>query len=633
MTLLRCPDLSRCESMLSHPTARALRAALMMPWRSHRTAYAGQLLVMVATGLSPVVAAWLLRAILDSLTSSGGTQDLPWLVAGLTAAAGAAGVLPYLGHYLSAQSARAIERLANTELFEAVGRLQGLRKLEDPAYLDRLNMSQRVGISGPGQAFSSAVSVVQSALTLAGFLAALLVLSRVMALVLLAITIPWVAAEISTARLRAAMLEATNHAARRQYFYANMLSSLAAAKEIRLFGLGAFCRQRMLNELRLIHQTGRRVDRRQARTCSLLAVASAIVAGGGIWWAVSAAVRGKLTVGDVSLFVAALGSASAALTAIVNSAALGYQAVLTFRSYTEIVGAGPDLAPSVESASAQRLRRGIEFEDVWFRYGPDRPWVLRGVSFFVSAGQALALVGRNGAGKSTLIKLLCRFYDPDRGRILWDGVDLRDLDPAALRDRISAVFQDYMCYELTARENIAVGDLSLAAAEEALADAARRAGIHNTLCMLPKGYDTLLTRTYLDLADKQDPQTGVLLSGGQWQRVALARALLRGGRDLVILDEPSSGLDAEAEYQIHARLRAYRHGRTTILISHRLNAIRDADKILVLDQGSVAERGNHDSLMARGGTYARLFTLQARGFADQAPDDLVSSLSGAIDHE
>jgi ATP-binding cassette, subfamily B, bacterial len=205
------------------------------------------------------------------------------------------------------------------------------------------------------------------------------------------------------------------------------------------------------------------------------------------------------------------------------------------------------------------------------------------------------------------------------------------MDLAALRDRISAVFQDYMSYELTARENIAVGDLG-AAADEALENAARWAGIHTTLGALPKGYDTLLTRTYADMADKDDPRTGVLLSGGQWQRVALARALLRGGRDLVILDEPSSGLDAEAESEIHSRLQSYRHDRTTILISHRLNTVRDADNIVVLADGMVAEQGNHAMLMAGRGMYARLFTLQARGFAADAPRARMSLVSGAIDH-
>jgi ATP-binding cassette, subfamily B, bacterial len=329
--------------------------------------------------------------------------------------------------------------------------------------------------------------------------------------------------------------------------------------------------------------------------------------------------------------MAALGAAGSSLSTIVSNAATAYQAVLTFRCYTDIVAEGPDLALSADPAPALPLRRGIEFDDVWFRYGPDRPWALRGVSFFVPCGQGLALVGRNGAGKSTLVKLMCRFYDPDRGRILWDGVDVRDMDLAGLRDRISAVFQDYMSYELSARENIAVGDLSLAEQDDSLAAAAGLAGIHDVLAGLPKGYDTLLTRTYYDLEDMQDPRIGVLLSGGQWQRVALARSFLRGGRDLVILDEPSSGLDAEAEHEIHSGLRAHRAERTTMLISHRLNAVRDADNIVVLVGGEVAEQGDHDALMARGGTYARLFSLQAQGFSDTPAAAVAATSEGISD--
>jgi ATP-binding cassette subfamily B protein len=245
--------------------------------------------------------------------------------------------------------------------------------------------------------------------------------------------------------------------------------------------------------------------------------------------------------------------------------------------------------------------------------------VLRGISLFIPRGQRLALVGLNGAGKSTLVKLLCRFYDPDRGRIRWDGTDLRDFDVAELRERISGVFQDFMRYELSASENIAVGELERAGQQQLLTAAAGRAGIHDVITALPEGYRTLLTCNYFDLADKEDPRTGVLLSGGQWQRLALARAFLRGSRDLMILDEPSSGLDAQAEHEIHDQLRAHSDDSTVILISHRLSAARSADRIVVLADGQVAEQGSHDALMAAAGRYARLFALQARGFTDGVP--------------
>ncbi len=599
--------------------AQALGSALVLPWRAGRGAFQAQLLVAVVNGLAPVLAAWLMRVVFDRLTGSGPRSGLLIPVLALAAAGGLAGMLPFLGQYLTAQSGRAVERHATAELFTAVGRLTGLCKLEDPRYLDGLNMAQRAGMSGPAQILSALTGAIQSAVTLTGFLVTLLLLSPVLGIIVMAAAVPGVVAEFGVARRRAELMAGLSQAHRRQYFYASLLSTAAAAKEIRLFGLGAFFRQRMLAELGVIQRENQRVDRRQLVAYTLLEALSALVAGFGMWWAISAAARGSLTIGDVSVFIAALAAVGTSLGAVVGSAALMYQAALMFGSYQDIVTGGPDLPVPAEPALARPLQRGIELQDVWFRYGPDQPWALRGISFQVPAGQAFALVGRNGAGKSTLVKLLCRFYDPDRGRILWDGVDLRDLEPTALRDRISTVFQDYMSYELSARENIAVGDLSTAPAREAgpgdaVVSAATQAGIHDALHALPKGYDTLLTRSYLDLADRDDPQTGVLLSGGQWQRVALARALLRGGRDLMILDEPSSGLDAEAEYEIHRRLRAYRGDHTTLLISHRLNSVRDADHIVVLVDGAVAERGDHDHLMASGGTYARLFGLQARGF-------------------
>jgi ATP-binding cassette subfamily B protein len=222
------------------------------------------------------------------------------------------------------------------------------------------------------------------------------------------------------------------------------------------------------------------------------------------------------------------------------------------------------------------------------------------VNLTIPRGATNALVGLNGTGKTTLVKLLCRMYDPTRGQILWDGLDLRDIPPAELRDRISAVFQDHMHYDMTAAENIGLGDLPALDNAARIRDAAARAGMHDKIIGLPWGYDTPLTRIFVSGNDKNDPRTGVVLSGGQWQRLALARAFVRDGRDLMILDEPSSGLDTEAEYEIHLRMREYRAGRTSLLTSHRLSAVRDADLIAVLDGGRIIEHGAHDVLPAAG---------------------------------
>ena len=596
--------------------ARALAMMIAMAWRAHRGAFCGMLALAALAGLAPIASAWLLRAILDDLATghAHGHGPVLALAVALGAAGAATAVLPGISQYLSAQSGRSVQRDATSRLFTAVTRLSGLGTLEDPAFQDKLRFAQQAGASGPGQVLSGGIAIVQSAITVAGFLIALAVLSPVLAAIVTAAAVPAVFLQRGMARREASVLRGITHAQRRQFFFAGLLSGLTAAKEIRLFGLGPFFHARMLDELDEVQRAGTRVGRRVLAIEATLALISASVATGGLLWAVSAAAAGRLTIGDLSMLVAALAAIGATLGAMISSAAFTYQALLMFESYREVVSARPDLPVPDQPRPAGPLRQGIEIDDVWFRYGPGTPWVLRGVSCLIPRGRAVALVGQNGAGKSTLVKLLCRFYDPDRGRILWDGTDLRDMDPAELRGRLSVVFQDYMTYELSAAENIAVGDLGAASDQDLLHAAARQAGVHDTLAGLPKGYRTLLTRTYFDRADKENPETGVLLSGGQLQRVALARAYLRGGRDLMIMDEPSSGLDAEAEHELHRQLSLHRRDQATVLISHRLNTIRDADDIVVLSGGVVTEQGSHDDLMALSGSYARLFTLQARGY-------------------
>ncbi|MFG1874752.1 ABC transporter ATP-binding protein [Sphaerisporangium sp. NPDC049003] len=601
-------------------TYRALGVAARLTWRACRGATVMYVVCNLVLAAVPVAVAWLTKLLLDGLSAGAALSSLLAISAGLAVAGVAVAVVGQSVQFLRGEIGRKVGLAAEDELYRSVERFTGLARFEDPPFLDRLHLAQQAA-STPALLVDGALGAVRGLLTASGLIVSLAVISPVMTAVVLGTAAPMLVMELHLSRNRAAMFWDIGSAERRELFYRLLLQDPQAAKEIRLFGIGPFLRARMLTERQTADAAKRRVDLRESLVQSGLALLGAAVAGGGLVWAAMAAQKGELTLGDVSMFIAAVAGVQAALTGLLQSFAQAYQQLLLFGHFTAIQDMPPDLPPALTPAALPALRRGIELRDVWFRYGEDHPWVLRGVSLFIPQGSSVGLVGVNGAGKSTLVKLLCRFYDPTRGAILWDGADLRDTDVAVLRRRISAVFQDYMEYDLTAAENIAVGDVDSPADEDRLRLAARRAGIHDVLERLPGGYHTLLTRMIWSQAEDGDPSTGVRLSGGQWQRLALARAFLRDRRDLMILDEPSSGLDAEAEYEVHAKLRVHRRGATTLLISHRLGSIRDADVVVVLADGVIAEQGSHARLMASQGPYARLFGMQSAGYRDDSHAD------------
>ncbi|WP_028922179.1 ABC transporter ATP-binding protein [Pseudonocardia acaciae] len=572
-------------------------------------------LAVVAGSVVPVATVWLTKVVFDGIGARVPADRLLWPAAGLLLAGVAASALPAATRFLHGELDRAVRLVAKDRLYRAVNRLTGIARFEEPPFVDRLRLADR-GATTPASLVESGLALGKAAVTLGGLLISLFVVSAGMAVVLMASAAPALAAELALARGRARLHWKVGPVERREIFYTVLLSTVEAAKEIRLFDLGGFLRRRMLTEARTANQAHRKMDRREALTHGGLGLLSALVAGGGLVWGIVAATRGELSVGDIAMFVAAVAGVQGALAELVGRMAMAHQELLLFEHYFAVVDARADLPSPPSPRALPPLRRGIELRNVWFRYTDEHDWVLRGVDLRIPHGQAVGLVGHNGAGKSTIVKLLCRFYDPNRGAILWDGVDLRDVPVEQLRQRVSGVFQDYMHYELTAAENIAVGDLAALGDRDRIRWAARRIGMHDVLTALPHGYDTLLSRIFFDGDEANGTNRGVQLSGGQWQRLALARALLRDRRDLMILDEPSSGLDAEAEHEIHSRLREHRRDRTSLLISHRLAAIREADLIAVLADGAVTEIGDHSGLMAANGVYANLFAMQAAGYRE-----------------
>ncbi|HEX3904314.1 MAG TPA: ABC transporter ATP-binding protein [Polyangia bacterium] len=498
----------------------------------------------------------------------------------------------------------------NVRILEKAMRLE-LAQFEDPEFYDKLTRARREASTRPLSLIQSNFQVIRSALTLAGYAALLIRFSPWIALGVLLATVP---AFLAEARFSGAAFRLRNWRSpdsRRLTYLEYVLANDEHAKEVKLFGLGPLLLDRYKRLAESFFADDRRLAIGRAGWGYALSLLSTAVFYGSYALIVVETVRGRLSLGDMTLALVAFRQGQQSFQAVL--AALGgmYEDTLYMSNLFDYFAIPTDAPKATGPLAVVRAEEGIRFEGVGFRYpghagsGQPERWALRDVNVFIPKGQSLALVGENGAGKTTFIKLLANLYRPTEGHVLLDGRDLGSWDETELRRRIGVIFQDFNEYQLALRENVAFGSVDHVGDDLRVGRAVERGGARELAAGLPAGLETQLGRWF---------SGGVELSGGQWQKVALARAFMRDEADILILDEPTAALDAEAEHAVFQRFRALAAGRTTILISHRFPTVRMADRILVLEAGRVVEDGTHADLVAAGRRYARMFQLQAAGY-------------------
>jgi ATP-binding cassette subfamily B protein len=482
--------------------------------------------------------------------------------------------------------------------------LLDLDQFEDSAFYDKLERA-RQQTTGRTILLSQTLNQLQDLISM-GFLATALAASNPWLILLLLIAIvPSFLGESYFNGLSYELARSQTPARRELDYVRYMGASDETAKEIKLFDLSGFLIDRFRKLSDKFYVDNKRLALRRSVWGTVFALLGDLGYYAAYVFIILRTVNGKITIGDLTFLAGSFRQFRSMLEGFLTRFTNVSQGAAYLRDLFEFF----EIEPRIKQTAKPRpfpvpIRTGFVFEDVGFRYSNSDFWANRHLSFTLHAGEKLALVGENGAGKTTLVKLLARLYDPTEGRILLDGIDLREYDPAVLRSQIGIIFQDYLRYQMTLAQNIAVGNIREKENRELIESAARQSLAHLLSERLPGRYDQALGRRF---------NQGVELSGGEWQKIALARAYMRDAQ-LLILDEPTSALDARAEFEVFQRFADLTKGKSAVLISHRFSTVRMADRILVLDKGEQIEIGSHAELLKKEGRYAELFNLQARGY-------------------
>ena len=477
---------------------------------------------------------------------------------------------------------------------------------EDAEIYDKMTRARREASSRPLSLVRRTFGLLQNLLSLTTYGAILLGFSPLAVLALAVAAIPAFVSETRFAGEAFRLFSWRTAETREQMYLETVVAREDYAKEVKLLGIGPMLVGRYTAIFDKLYDEDRKLTLRRGLWGTLLGLVSTGALYGAYAWIAWEASLGLITIGAMTMYLLVFKQGQAAFSAALRALGGMYEDNLYLSNLYEFLALDVSKAPKGGAALAGLVPGdGLRFQGVSFTYPGAKTPALQGVDLHVRPGQRLALVGHNGSGKTTLVKLLTGLYTPSEGRILLDGRDLRDWDPAALRQHIGVIFQDFVRYQLSVGENIGVGDARHLSDEERWKRAAERGMAAPFVDTMPEGYKTQLGRWFKE---------GRELSIGQWQKVALSRAFMREDADILVLDEPTSAMDADAEAQVFDRVRAMAEHQMAILISHRFSTVRMADQIVVLDEGKIVERGTHTELMELSGRYAALFRLQAAGY-------------------
>ena len=609
---------------------RYIPPLIKLVWETHRGYTTAMAVLRLMRAGVPVATLWVGKLIIDTVVASReSSPDFPrlWkLVALEIAIVTTSDLLARTSSLIESLLGDLFSNHTSVRLMEHAATLD-LAHFEDPAFYDHLERARRQTTSRIGL-LAQLLSIGQDGLTLISLGAALIVFNPWLLLLLAIAVLPSFFGETHFASLEYSMQFRWTPERRQLDYLRYVAASDRTAKEVQLFGLSPWLIDRFRKLSWRFYHENKKLSIRKARVSTLLALIGTLGYYSAYAIILVRAAQGELTIGTLTFLAGSFARSRGLIEVLLMSASGIYQQCLFLKDLFDFFDMKPSIASAPEARVVPRpIREGFVFDDVGFQYpGSDR-WAVRHVSFQLRPGERVAFVGENGAGKTTLTKLLARLYDPTEGRILLDGIDLREYDIHSVRRAIGVIFQDFVKYDLRFDENVGVGEIdevrtyldAPGTTQEdassvrsdgngevpgAIVSASEKSLASSLLPRFTKGYKQMLGRRF---------DEGVELSGGEWQKIALARAYMRDAQ-VLILDEPTASLDARAEYEVFIRFSQLVAGRMAVIISHRFSTVRMADRIIVLQDGMVIEDGSHHELVERGGLYAELFALQAEGY-------------------